>query len=249
MPKDESVFSLANSMAFAMISSSLLSIHVPDAGEVSALALTPDRPRFGYVFAHGAGAGMTHAHMEAMAQALARRDVATLRFQFPFMEQGKKRTDPPAVAQAAVRAAVMAAGLRWPRLALFAGGKSFGGRMTSQAQADQPLAGVLGLAFIGFPLHPAGKPSTARAAHLAHVRCPLLFLQGTRDELADLELLRQALAPLGAGATLHLEHDADHAFHTRKSSGRNDGQVIESMCDAMATWFTDVHSRAQKDGA
>ena len=216
------------------------SIHVPDAGEVSALALTPERPRFGYVFAHGAGAGMTHAHMEAMALSLARRDVATLRFQFPFMEQGKKRTDPPAVAQATVRAAAMAAASRWPGLALFAGGKSFGGRMSSQAQADQPLARVLGLAFIGFPLHPAGKPSTARAAHLSTVQCPLLFLQGTRDELANLDLLRQAIAPLGANATLHVEPDADHAFHVRKSSGRNDSQVIESMADVMAAWFASV---------
>lgn len=217
-----------------------LSIAVPDVGEVSALALTPKNPCFAYVFAHGAGAGMTHIHMVAMAQALARRGVATLRFQFPYMERGERRTDSPSVAQAAVRAAVAEAGRWWPGLPLFAGGKSYGGRMSSQAQAEQPLSGVLALAFVGFPLHPAGKPGTARAAHLANVRCPLLFLQGTHDELADLALLRQVLAPLGARASLHLEHDANHAFHVRKSSGRDDNQVIESMADAMAKWFAGV---------
>ena len=221
-----------------------LSLEVPGVGAVSALALAPARSRFAFVFAHGAGAGMAHAHMEAMAQALARRDVATLRFQFPFMERGAKRTDAPGVAQATVRAAVAQAGRRWPDLPLFAGGKSFGGRMSSQAQADQPLPGALGLAFIGFPLHPAGKPGTARAVHLANVQCPLLFLQGTRDELADLGLLQQVLEPLGATVTLHLEHDADHAFHVRKSSGRDDRQVVESMAETMAGWFARVHGSA-----
>ncbi len=217
-----------------------LSFDVPGAGDVSALAITPGDPAFAYVFAHGAGAGMAHPWMAAMAQALARRRIATLRFQFPFMERGSRRTDPPAVAQAAVRAAVAQAAQRWPGLPLFAGGKSFGGRMSSQAQAEQALDGVRGLAFVGFPLHPAGKPGLGRAGHLAAVQCPLLFLQGTRDELADLGLLRQVLAPLGTQATLHLEPDADHAFHVRKSSGRGDDQVIESMADAMAGWFAGV---------
>ena len=217
-----------------------LAISVPDVGDVSAVALKPDNPRFAYVFAHGAGAGMTHAFMEAVAQALARRGIATLRFQFPYMERGEKRTDSPRVAQAAVRAAAAQAGHLWPGLPLFAGGKSFGGRMSSQAQGEEPLPGVLGLAFVGYPLHPAGKPGVARAAHLASVHCPLLFLQGTRDELADLDLLREVLAPLGTQATLHLEPDADHAFHVRKSSGRNDQQVVESMADTMSKWFADV---------
>jgi predicted alpha/beta-hydrolase family hydrolase len=220
-----------------MVDADKLSIAVPDAGEVSALALAPDSPRFAYVFAHGAGAGMTHAFMAALAQALARRGVATLRFQFPYMERGTKRTDSPGVAQAAVRAAVEQARRRWPVLPLFAGGKSFGGRMSSQAQAEEPLPGVRGLAFVGFPLHPAGKPGTARAAHLATVRCPMLFLQGTRDELAGLALLRQVLEPLGPQVSLHVEPDADHAFHVRKSSGRDDQQVIESLADAMLAWF------------
>jgi len=224
-----------------------LSIEQADAGAVSALALTPERPRCAFVFAHGAGAGMNHAYMVAMAQALARRGVATLRFQFPFMERGAKRTDSPGVAQAAVRAAVAEARRRWPDLPLFAGGKSFGGRMSSQAQADRPLVGISGLAFVGFPLHPAGKPGTERAAHLANVHAPMLFLQGTRDELADLGLLQQVLAPLRESATLHVEHDADHAFHVRKSSGRDDKQVVESMADVMAEWFAGVHGRAPRE--
>jgi hypothetical protein len=214
-----------------------LTLQVPDNGTVSALAMTPDAPRFAYVFAHGAGAGMAHAHMAAIASALARRGVATLRFQFPFMERGGKRTDPPPVAQATVRAAVDEAARRWPGLPRFAGGKSFGGRMTSQAQAAAPLPGVRGLAFVGFPLHPAGEPGVSRAAHLAKVKVPMLFVQGTRDALADLALLREVLQPLGDLATLHLEDDADHAFHVRKASGRDDVQVVESLADAMAGWF------------
>jgi hypothetical protein len=213
-----------------------LSIDVPGAGGVSALALDPPGARCVYVFAHGAGAGMAHAHMEAIAQALARRHIATLRFQFPFMERGSKRPDPPALAQAAVRAAVAQARQQWPQLPLLAGGKSFGGRMSSQAQAAQPLDGVRGLVFIGFPLHPAGQPGVTRAAHLMQVHCPMLFLQGTRDALAELDLLRQVLAPLGERATLHLEDDADHAFHVRRTSGRDDGQVVESMAQAVARW-------------
>jgi predicted alpha/beta-hydrolase family hydrolase len=199
--------------------------------------LHPPDAEAGYVFAHGAGAGMGHAFMEAIATGLAERRIATLRFQFPFMEQGSKRPDPPAVAQAAVRAAVEEAAGKLPGLPLFAGGKSFGGRMTSQAQAAKPLAGVRGLVFVGFPLHPAGKPGTERAKHLAQVELPMLFLQGTRDELADLELVRSVVTPLGERATLHVVDGADHSFHVLVRSGRNDAQVREELLDTMAAWM------------
>jgi predicted alpha/beta-hydrolase family hydrolase len=203
---------------------------------VSALRVDAPAARAAFVFAHGAGAGMTHPFMTDLALALAERGVATLRYQFPFMERGSKRPDSPAVAHAAVRAAVAEARRSWPALPLFAGGKSFGGRMTSQAQAADPLPGVRGLVFVGFPLHPAGKPGTERAAHLRDVALPMLFLQGTRDELADLALLRTATEPLGARATLRLFEDADHAFHVRASSGTNDRAVLVSLADAIAVW-------------
>jgi predicted alpha/beta-hydrolase family hydrolase len=174
--------------------------------------------------------------MEALAQALFDASVATLRYQFPYMERGSKRPDAPALAQATVRAAVAAAGGRAPEVPLFAGGKSFGGRMTSQAQAAAPLPGVRGLAFVGFPLHPAGKPGVERAAHLAAVEVPMLFLQGTRDELADLALLQGVVQDLGDRATLHLEDDADHAFHVRARSGRSDAQVVQALAVALAAW-------------
>ena len=188
-----------------------LRIAIDDALSVSALLRVPADACAGYVFGHGAGAGMGHAFMAAFANGLAERGIATLRYQFPYMEQGSKRPDAPKVAHAAVRAAVAEAALRLAGLPLFAGGKSFGGRMTSQAQALLPLPGVLGLVFVGFPLHPAGKPSDARAQHLFEVECPMLFLQGTRDELAALELLRPLLMRLGERATLALFDDADHA--------------------------------------
>ena len=208
-----------------------------DAGtSVSALLRAPDRPRAVFVFAHGAGAGMEHAFMAAFSNGLAERGIATLRYQFAYMEQGSKRPDAPKTAHAAVRAAVAQAALRLPGVALFAGGKSFGGRMTSQAQALQPLPGVRGLVFVGFPLHPAGKPSDARAQHLFEVDCPLLFLQGTRDDLAALELLRPLVQRLGARATLALFHDADHSFHVRARSGGTDAQTLEAMVDVMAGW-------------
>lgn len=213
-----------------------LTIAVDDGGTVSALWLQPPQPRCTYVFAHGAGAGMHHSFMAALAQALFGESVATLRYQFPYMERGSKRPDTPAVAHAAVRAAVAAALKRLPGTPLFAGGKSFGGRMTSQAQAAAPLDGVRGLAFVGFPLHPAGKPGITRAAHLAEVQVPMLFLQGTRDELADLALLRGVVDGLGGNATLHLEDDADHAFHVRARSGRTDAQVLKALAAAMAAW-------------
>ena len=209
-----------------------------DAGTtVSALLQMPSDARALYVFAHGAGAGMTHAFMSAFADGLAQRGVATLRYQFPSMEKGGRRPDPPAVAHAAVRAAVAAAADAAPGLPLIAGGKSFGGRMTSQAQAVTPLANVRGLIFVGFPLHPAGKPGTERANHLQQVALPMLFLQGTRDELADLTLLRPVVDRLGARATLALFDEADHAFHVPARTGRRDADVRNDMIDATANWI------------
>jgi predicted alpha/beta-hydrolase family hydrolase len=181
---------------------------------------------------------MAHPFMAALAQALADHGVATLRYQFPYMEAGGKRTDPPAVAQATVRAAVAQARALWPSLALHAGGKSFGGRMTSQAQAAEPMEGVRGLAFVGFPLHTAGKPAITRAAHLADVHVPMLFLQGTRDALAELPLIREVVQSLGARARLVEVHDADHAFHVRVSSGTNDAAVLQSLAQTLAAQFT-----------
>ena len=214
-----------------------IAIPIPDAEAVSALLCVPANARACFVFAHGAGAGMDHAFMAAMAQELADRGVATLRYQFPYMERGSKRPDPPRIAHAAVRAAVAEAGRRLPKLPLFAGGKSFGGRMSSQAQAESALPGVRGLVFVGFPLHPAGKPSQERATHLREIDCPMLFLQGTRDELADLALLRDVLKPLGDRATLRIFEDADHSFHVRARSGQTDDQVRRAMVEAMVKWF------------
>lgn len=215
-----------------------LTIPLPGGGVTSGLLEVPPAKSACYVFAHGAGAGMDHSFMNAVARGLAERNIATLRFQFPYMEQGSKRPDPPAVAQAAVRAAVHEAAARLPGVPLFAGGKSYGGRMTSQAQAAEPLAGVRGLVFVGFPLHPAGKPSTERADHLTQVQLPMLFLQGTRDTLADLALIRQTTGKLGARATLHVVEGADHSFHVLVRSGRNDEQVREELLDTMARWMT-----------
>ena len=213
-----------------------LDIEIGNAGSVSALLDRPPQTRACFVFAHGAGAGMTHPSMEAVSAGLGERGVATLRYQFPYMEKGSKRPDPPAVAQAAVRAAVAEAGRRCPGLPLIAGGKSFGGRMTSQAQAIAPLAGVQGLAFLGFPLHPAGKPSSDRAKHLAEVKIPMLFVQGTRDSLAELKLLEPVVKSLGPSATLHRVEAADHSFHVPARSGRNDREVMNEILDAFAGW-------------
>ncbi len=204
---------------------------------VSGLLQAPARPRACYVLAHGAGAGMAHPFMAAAAAGLAARGIATLRYQFPYMEAGGKRPDPPKVAQAAVRAAVAAAARALPNLPLFAGGKSFGGRMTSQAQAAAPLDGVRGLVFLGFPLHPAGKPSHARGEHLFAVDVPMLFLQGTRDALAALDELEPLCRQLGRRATLRLFPDADHSFHVPARSGRTDAQVRDEMLDALAGWI------------
>jgi predicted alpha/beta-hydrolase family hydrolase len=213
-----------------------VSIEVDGDRRVSGLLQVPSEPWCCYVLAHGAGAGMAHPFMAAVAAELAGRAVATLRFQFPYMEQGGKRPDPPALAQATVRAAVAEASRQLPGLPLIAGGKSFGGRMTSQAQAASPLVGVRGLAFLGFPLHPAGKPSDTRAAHLRDVRVPLFFMQGTRDALADIALLRPVVAGLGRRAALHLVDDADHSFHVPARTGRKDADVMREIMEALATW-------------
>ena len=197
-----------------------------------------------YVLAHGAGAGMTHPSLAAVAAELAERNIATLRYQFPYMEQGGKRPDPPKIAHAAVRAAVAEAKRLLPQLPLFAGGRSFGGRMTSQAQAIAPLAGVRGLAFLGFPLHPAGKPSRERGQHLFDVKIPMLFLQGTRDALAVLEELKPVCEALGGVATLRLFEDADHSFHVPARTGRQDGQVRAEMLDILARWIDEVLAKA-----
>ena len=215
-----------------------LRLAIDDAQSVSALLRVPEAARAGYVFAHGAGAGMEHRFMADFADGLALRSIATLRYQFPYMEQGSKRPDAPKRAHAAVRAAVAEAARRLSGLPLFAGGKSFGGRMTSQAQAAAPLPGVRGLVFVGFPLHPAGLASDERAKHLFEVDLPMLFLQGTRDELADPALLQALLWRLGDRATLAPFDDADHAFHVRARSGRSDAQTLEAMLDATAGWVT-----------
>lgn len=217
-----------------------VTIIVDDAHRVSGLFLTPPRARAIYVFAHGAGAGMAHPFMVAVADELAGRGIASLRYQFPYMEEGGKRPDPPKLAQAAVRAAVEEAARLVPSLPLIAGGKSFGGRMTSQAWAASALPGVRGLVFLGFPLHPAGKPSDERAEHLSDVKIPMLFLQGTRDALADVKLLKPVIKRLGARASLELFEDADHSFHVPARSGRKDADVRRAMLDAFAEWTLSI---------
>jgi hypothetical protein len=207
---------------------------------VSGLLLAPAGARACYVLAHGAGAGMTHPFMASVAAGLVARHIATLRYQFPYMEAGARRPDPPRLAQATVRAAVAEAARLLPALALVAGGKSFGGRMTSQAQAASPLPGVRGLAFLGFPLHPSGRPSDERAAHLSDVTVPMLFLQGTRDALADVTLLRPLVERLGPRASLRLFDDADHSFHVPARSGRKDADVRAEMLDALAGWMREL---------
>ena len=203
------------------------------------LSVLPQRPPdacAALVLAHGAGAGMAHPFMAGLADDLAAHGIATLRFDFPFMARGSKRPDPPAVAHAAVRAAVALARQRWPDLPLFAGGKSFGGRMTTQAQAAAPLEGVRGIVLAGFPLHPAGRPGIERAAHLLAVGCPMLFVQGTHDKLAEPALLQAALQPLGTRATLSSIAQADHAFHVPARSGRTDDEVRAAVAELIAGW-------------
>lgn len=205
---------------------------------VSARLELPAGARACYVLAHGAGAGMDHPFMSAAASILAGLAVATLRYQFPYMERRSRRPDPPPVCHATVRAAVALAAQLAPGVPLFAGGRSFGGRMSSQAQALAPLAGVRGLVFLGFPLHPAGKPGDARAQHLEQVQLPMLFLQGTRDEFADLALLREALAPVSDRATLQVVDGGDHSFKVLKRSGRAPVEVMDELLSTLDRWAT-----------
>jgi predicted alpha/beta-hydrolase family hydrolase len=213
-----------------------VTLHVDENLSVSGLLERPANARACYVLAHGAGAGMQHKSMAAVAGGLAALGIATLRYQFPYMEQGKRRPDPPPLCHATVRAAVAQAARLVPGLPLVAGGRSFGGRMTSQAQALDPLPGVHGLGFLAFPLHPAGAPSDTRAEHLARVSIPMLFLTGTRDALAERTLLEPVVARLGGRATLSLIEDADHSFHVRARSGRNDAQVLDDVLQRLAAW-------------
>lgn len=214
----------------------LLRFGVEGAGQVSALLLRPAKARWLLVLGHGAGAGMNHPFLEKLASEMARVDVATLRYQFPYMEERRKVPDAPAVLTATVAGAVQAAVKAAPGLTLFAGGKSMGGRMTSQADAQRPLEGVRGLVFFGFPLHPPKRPGTKRADHLAKVAVPMLFLQGTRDPFADLKLLRPVCKKLGSRATLHVIETADHSFHVLKSSGRSDEEVLKELAETAASW-------------
>jgi len=224
-----------------------LKLDIERVGTVSALLTEPagsqsTKPRAGFVFAHGAGAGMTQTFMQRTAAGLAKRNIASLRYQFPYMEKGSRRPDSPTIAHAVVRAAVAEAARQCPGLVLIAGGKSFGGRMTSQAQALAPLPGVRGLAFFGFPLHPDGKPSTERANHLTKVDIPMLFLQGTRDRLADLSYLEPVVKKLGPKAKLHEVAWGDHSFHVLAKSGRSNDEAMEEVLDAFAAWVDELGS-------
>src|SRR5437762_1474239 len=205
-------------------------------GEVSGLLLRPKDARLLYVLAHGAGAGMRHPFLESISQRLAEQGIATLRYQFPYMERRSRRPDPPAVAAATVRAAVAEAARIAPDLPLVAGGKSFGGRMTSTAQAEEPLPGVRGLVFLGFPLHPPGRPDDKRAEHLAHVQVPMLFLQGTRDDFAALKLLQPLVKRLGERATLYLVEGGDHSFRVLTKSGRSEGEAMGEVGSTISEW-------------
>jgi predicted alpha/beta-hydrolase family hydrolase len=208
--------------------------------QVSAILMKPRKAIACFVFAHGAGAGMTHPFMEQIAAGLYERGIATLRFQFPYMEKGSKRPDTPAVAHAAVRAAVAEGRKRCHGIPPVAGGKSFGGRMTSQAQAELPLVGVHALAFLGFPLHPSGKPSATRAEHLSKIKIPMLFIQGTRDKLAESSILAPVVKKLGRKATQLQVLEADHAFHVPARSSRNDRDVMTEICNGLSSWIARV---------
>ena len=215
-------------------------ISVEGAGEVSGLLLHPEDARWLMLLAHGAGAGMRHLFMERLANELAAVKIATLRYQFPYMEQRRGRPDSPAILTATVAAALLAARENAPDLPLLAGGKSMGGRMTSQAAAQDLLRGVRGLVFFGFPLHPPNKPGTKRADHLAQVPSPMLFLQGTRDTLADLKLLEPILKNLGRRAKLHVIESADHGFHVLKRSGKTDASVLTELAQTAAAWAEEI---------
>jgi hypothetical protein len=203
---------------------------------VSAIVTAPPTPRFVYVLAHGAGAGMRHPFLADVARGLAARHAATLRYNFPYMDARRSRVDSPSVAFESVRAAVEACRTQFPSLPIVAGGKSFGGRMTSGAQAERPMAGVVGLAFLGFPLHPPGRPSITRADHLRDVQVPMLFLQGSRDEFATPELLQHVIDGLGRLATLSLIEQGDHSFKVPKSTGLTAALVMDRLCDTLADW-------------
>jgi predicted alpha/beta-hydrolase family hydrolase len=217
-----------------------VTIALDDERRVSGLLLLPADAQACFVFAHGAGAGMKHAFMEAVSTELAALRIGTLRYQFPYMEKRSKRPDPPELCHATVRAAVAEAAKLAPGLPLIAGGRSFGGRMTSQAQAKSPLPQVRGIGFLGFPLHPAGKPSSSRAEHLADVSLPMLFLQGTRDELAELTLIQKLMKHLGERATLKLFEEADHSFHVPARTGRKDPDVRRELVETLAEWAVKV---------
>jgi len=221
----------------------MIQFEVEKFGEVSALLQRPENARQLLVLAHGAGAGMTHPFMESLTAELDSRGVATFRYQFPYMEKRRRIPDPPAVLTSTVRAAVLAASQVAPGLPLFAGGKSMGGRMTSQAAAERPLEGVRGLVFFGFPLHPPNRPGTARAKHLADVTVPMLFLQGTRDAFADLKLLRPICRKLSPQATLHVIQDADHSFHVPKRTGKTDSEVLRELVETVSSWAEEMQER------
>ena len=223
-----------------------VTINVDEGVHVSGLLESPSGARACFVLAHGAGAGMAHPFMAAIATGLEERGIATLRYQFPYMEKGGKRPDPPKLAHATVRAAVEEAIRLMPDIPLIAGGKSFGGRMTSQAQTAEPLRGIQGLAFLGFPLHPAGRPAQDRGKHLFDVQIPMLFLQGTRDALAALDELEPLCKALGRRATLKLFQDADHSFHVPARTGKKDPQIRGEMLDALAQWIESTIARSPK---
>jgi uncharacterized protein len=226
-----------------MLTHQAIRFEVEGRGEVSALLERPENARQLLVLAHGAGAGMTHPFMESLSTELASVGVATLRYQFPYMEERRRIPDAPAVLLSTVRAAVRAASQAAPDLLLFAGGKSMGGRMTSQAAAERSLDGVRGLVFFGFPLHPPNRPGTTRAEHLAKVTVPMLFLQGTRDTFADLKLLRPICAKLKPQATLHIVKDADHSFHVPKSTGKTDLEVLRESVETVLSWADEIQKK------
>jgi predicted alpha/beta-hydrolase family hydrolase len=228
---------MATDRSLARMPAKLISIRIDGTAEVSALLDKTRDAKALLVLAHGAGAGMTHKHMAATAEGLATRGVAVLRFNFPYLEKGSKRPDSPAIAHAAIRATVAKARKLAGDLPLFTGGRSFGGRMTSQAQAEDPLPDVRGLVFFAWPLHPSGKPGTDRAEHLSKVKLPMLFLQGTADTLAETHLLKPVVAGLGKRARLHLVDHADHSFHVPAKSGRKDTEVLDEILDVTRDWM------------